>query len=63
MMTNVLRTMSLAAGVMTLLPSFLMLTGEISHQQTKTIMMLATVTWFAVTPFWMDRPPASKSSN
>ena len=56
MMTTVLRAISVGACLATLLPSILMLTGSISHEQAKAIMLLATIVWFAATPFWMDRP-------
>lgn len=36
-------------------PPFLYFYGSVTHEAVKTIMLLATIVWFATTPFWMDR--------
>jgi hypothetical protein len=34
----------------------LFLAARLSLDQTKLVMLLGTVVWFSVTPFWMGRP-------
>jgi hypothetical protein len=46
----------------TILPSLLFLTGTISLDQSKMILLLASIGWFVHTPLWMgrtDHPPTS----
>lgn len=40
------------AGIV--IPPMLYFSGEMAHDTVKTVMLLATVLWFAVTPFWMN---------
>jgi hypothetical protein len=41
------------AGIV--IPPILYFRGGMSHDAVKTVMLLATVLWFAATPFWMNR--------
>jgi hypothetical protein len=52
-MTSVLRVVSAAALVGTILPPALYFGGSMDLGATKTWMLLSTVAWFAATPFWM----------
>jgi hypothetical protein len=40
------------AGI--LIPPVLYFTGALAHEPLNTVMLAATILWFAVTPFWMD---------
>jgi hypothetical protein len=40
------------AGIV--IPPVLYFSGEMAHDTVKTVMLLATVLWFAATPFWMN---------
>jgi len=55
-MRVLLQLVSLASLVATIAPSILFLAGRLSLDQTKWMMLAATLVWFAVTPFWMGRP-------
>lgn len=55
-MRILLQIISYAALAATIVPSILFLADRISLDQTKWIMLAATIVWFAVTPFWMGRP-------
>lgn len=56
-MKNVLRKITgivgLASLVLLVLPSILFLTGELSLDQTKWMMLVATLLWFVLAPFGM----------
>lgn len=49
---QVLSWISLAA---TILPSIFFLAGDVSLEQSKWMLLLATIGWFVVTPLWMGR--------
>jgi hypothetical protein len=51
---------SMLALVATVLPSVLFLMGNISMDSMKWVMIVATVVWFVVTPFWMNKPRKNK---
>lgn len=40
------------AGIV--IPPILYFRGNLAHDAVNTVMLLATVLWFAVTPFWMN---------
>ena len=40
---------------MTIIPSFLVLIGEVSMDLNKNLMLIGTLMWFASVPFWMNR--------
>ena len=47
--------LSWTAIVGTILPPLLYLGGRMTLPTCQTVMLVATVVWFAVTPFWMGR--------
>lgn len=49
------RLVSWLALAGTIVPPFLFLQDQITLDQSKLWMLVATVTWFAATPLWMDR--------
>ncbi len=50
-----LQIISCIALAMTVLPSLFYVSGNMELERVKGILMLATIVWFAVTPFWMGR--------
>ena len=52
-MKPVLRLVSAAALVATIVPPLLHFAGILDLEHTKTWMLGATVAWFVATPFWM----------
>lgn len=54
-MRQVLQILSFAALAGTLAPSMIYCAGGVSLDFVKWIMLLSTIVWFAVTPFWMGR--------
>lgn len=50
-----LQVASWAALTATILPSVLLLANVLSLDQTKWIMLAATLAWFIATPLWMGR--------
>ena len=50
-----LQVISLLALIMTVVPSVLFLAGSVELDRVKLIMLVSTVVWFAVTPFWMNK--------
>ncbi len=53
-MRGALKTASWLALAGIVLPPILYFNGALTHEAVKTILLLATVVWFAATPFWMD---------
>jgi hypothetical protein len=53
-MKTVLKLVSGLALAGTLVPPVLYFEGALSHETLNTVMLLATIAWFAVTPFWMN---------
>lgn len=54
-MKPVLKIISLLAFFMTIIPSILFLTGKMELDRVKLLMLIATIVWFAATPFWMGQ--------
>lgn len=54
-MKIVLQLVSGIALAATILPSCLFLAGSMDLDQTKWVMLIATLVWFATAPFWMGR--------
>lgn len=54
-MRNFLQVISWIALAGTILPSCSFYLGMLNLDQAKTVMLLATVVWLAVTPLWMGR--------
>ena len=51
-MRLVLQIISWAALVATIGPPVLYLAGRMTLDQTKLVMLVATIVWFVTTPFW-----------
>jgi hypothetical protein len=47
--------LSAGAFIGTIAPALLYIQGSLTLPQTKSAMLIATITWFVVTPLWMDR--------
>ncbi len=58
-MRIILQIISWIALAATLVPSMLYCVGSMPLDMVKWIMLLATIVWFAVTPFWMNRKPSA----
>ena len=43
---------------LTIIPSFLVLTGEASMDQNKNFMLIGTILWFGSVPFWINKKKA-----
>jgi hypothetical protein len=54
-MTIILKSVSFIGLVLTLLPSFFVLTGSIDQEMNKNMMMLGTAMWFITVPFWINK--------
>jgi hypothetical protein len=54
-MRNVLRLVSAAALVGTILPPVLYFSGAMELTAVKSWMLASTVAWFAATPLWMGK--------
>jgi hypothetical protein len=54
-MRKALQTISWISLAAVLLPSVLFMSGSMSLDNVKLIMLLATIVWFIVTPLWMER--------
>jgi hypothetical protein len=40
---------------LTLIPSVLVLTGDVDIEQNKNLMMIGTILWFGTVVFWMNK--------
>ena len=58
-MRLVLQIISWIALAMTVLPSIVYFSGNMELERVKWLLILATVVWFATTPFWMDKKEES----
>ncbi len=54
-MRLVLQIISCIALAMTVLPSLVYFSGNMELERVKWLLILASVVWFVVTPFWMDK--------
>ncbi len=54
-MKTILKTLSLLALLITLLPSFFVFKEVISADLCKTLMFIGTVVWFVTAPRWMNK--------
>jgi hypothetical protein len=59
-MRVLLQFVSWAALAVTALAPVLYVGGQVSLPRTQLIMLLATIAWFATTPFWMGRPKVNE---
>jgi len=53
-MRRVLQLASSLAVVGIVIPPILYFRGELAHDGMNTVMLLATILWFASAPFWMN---------
>ena len=56
----ILKIISYAGLVLTLIPSFLVFTKVIGFETNKHLMLLGTVLWFGTCPFWMNKSKQAK---
>ena len=59
-MRLLLQIISWAALAATALAPVLYAAGQISLKSTNVVLLLATIVWFATTPFWMGRPKVTE---
>lgn len=52
---TILQIISYIALVFTIAAPIAFLAGSIDLDRTKTIMLIATLIWFVLAPFWMER--------
>jgi hypothetical protein len=62
-MRRILQTVSWIALIATVLPSILFFADRMDLPQAKTVMLLATVAWFVVTPLWMGQEEQKASES
>ena len=58
-MRLVLQIISWIALAMTVLPSIIYFSGNMELERVKWLLILATILWFVVTPFWMGKKKKS----
>jgi hypothetical protein len=56
-MKILLKIISFCGLGLTLIPSLLLFSGQISASTCKLLMLLGTVLWFVTAPFWMNESP------
>ncbi|WP_083923302.1 hypothetical protein [Echinicola pacifica] len=54
-MDNILKIISFIALGFTIVPSFLVFSGDISPDLCKTLMLIGTISWFVTAPRWMNK--------
>lgn len=54
-MKILLRLVSLAGLVLTIVPAFLVMAGWLQWEEHARLMVVGMVTWFSSAPFWMKR--------
>ncbi len=54
-----LPVLSVVGLLLTVLPACLFFAGMISLEDNRHYMLIGALLWFATTPFWMNRKPAS----
>jgi len=59
MMRTILKIISFIGLGVTILPSVLVLTGTISMELNKSLMMVGTLLWFGTVIFWMNKEKES----
>ena len=61
MKTNILKILtkilSFTGLCLTLIPSFFVMSNSIEPDSARQLMILGTVIWFTLAPFWMDKQP------
>ncbi|MBO8130033.1 MAG: hypothetical protein H0Z29_00785 [Candidatus Marinimicrobia bacterium] len=51
----VLKILSFAGLILTVIPSFFVFAGIISLEVNKNLMIIGTILWFATSPFWINK--------
>lgn len=59
-MRTVLKFVSFAGLVLTLLPSFFVFAGVIELSTNQNLMLVGTILWFVTAPFWINTAKAKK---
>lgn len=54
-MRRVVQTLSWISLVVLMAPPVLFIAGKMTLDTVKLVMLIATVAWFATTPFWMGK--------
>ena len=54
-MKTVLKLVSLAGLILTVLPAFLVMAGSIRWETHALLLLLGMVAWFSSAPFWMKK--------
>jgi hypothetical protein len=54
-MKTILKILSFAGLLLTLVPSLMVFAGTIEITHHKTLMLLGTFLWFTTAPFWLGR--------
>ena len=54
-MNNLLKIISFTGLGLTIIPSLLVLAGQIDIDLNKNLMIVGTVLWFATVPFWINK--------
>lgn len=60
MLKLILKIISYAGLLLTLIPSFLVFAKGIEFDTNKHLMLLGTVLWFGTRPFWMNKSKQAK---
>ena len=59
MSKTLLKIISFAGLILTLVPSFLVFSRVIELDNNKILMLIGTILWFGTSPFWMNKSKAS----
>ena len=57
-MMTLLKIISLIGLLLTIVPAFLVFSGNLQIEQHYTLMLIGTLVWFASAPFWMLKKKA-----
>lgn len=60
MRIRIIKMLSFAGLVLTLVPSFLVFGGAITFQLHKQLMLIGAVLWFITAPFWLGKIPRER---
>jgi hypothetical protein len=57
-MKTILKIVSVAGLILTVVPSFMVFSESITLDMNKWLMLLGTILWFGTAPFWMNKKAA-----
>jgi hypothetical protein len=60
-MKAVLKIVSFAGLALTVVPGFLVLSGDLTWSSHAALMGVGTILWFVTAPFWMHKEPPPRS--